>query len=183
MSDRVIEPSEIITGREEDRKAPPSHVNPLLRLAARAFDYSVFFGLLYFFFPPLLYQEIFNFIPVVFFAWIPVEALLLFTLGTTPGKWLLHTQLFRHHRRRLPLDVALRRSFAVWLRGLGLGIPIVNVFCIMGAYQRLKLLGATSWDREEGIVITHLPLPRWRFHLIAGFAMVGFGLYAFNLLK
>ena len=180
MSDEVIEPSEIITGRDEDRRAQPSHVNPWVRFFARAFDYALLIGLLYWTKREILFLEVLKFIPLVFFLWIPIETLFLCGLGFTPGKWLLRTRLHRHHQRRLPFEIALRRSFAVWLRGVGLGISFISVLCMLNAYNRLKLLGTTSWDKEAQIFIEHLSLPRWRFYLIAAFAMVGFGLYVFG---
>src|SRR5579872_1625064 len=97
MNERVIEPSEIILEHPNQPKENITQVNPWIRCIARFFDYSLFFLLL------LLTRKLFHgqlpfgkyerLIPFEFFVWIPFEAILLSTLGTTPGKFFLNTKL------------------------------------------------------------------------------------------
>jgi len=49
-----------------------------------------------------------------------------------------------------PVD-GISRDINVWVKGLGLGIPIVALFTQGAAYQRLKGTGVTSWD--EGMYL------------------------------
>jgi hypothetical protein len=56
---------------------------------------------------------------------------------------------------RLGLAIALKRSFSVWIRGWGLGIPIVSLFTLIAAYTTLKRNGVTSWDRDFNCVVSH----------------------------
>lgn len=176
MKDRVIEPSEIVIERGAKQKENASHVNPWLRLIARLFDYSLFCLLL------LVTRKLFHghlplgkfdrFIPFEFFVWIPIEALFLNLWGKTPGKWFLKTHLKMGQKTKFEYLVALKRSFNVWFRGLGMGIVGLNFLCLAVAYQKLKIFKITSWDREDHIQVTHYPIGRWRIYF-AVFVAVG----------
>jgi hypothetical protein len=175
--DRVIEPSEIIIEQTQKPKENITHVNPWIRCLARFVDYSLFFLLL------LLSRKLFHgqlpfgkyehLIPFEFFVWIPIEALLLSSWGTTPGKFFLKTKLKAGKRGKLDYMNALRRSFSVWFRGLGMGIPVLNFFCMLIAFNKLKLLRITSWDRDDHIVVTHYPIGRWRIYVAVFVAAAG----------
>ncbi len=180
MTDQVIEPSEIILEQPNKPRENASHVNPWIRCLARFFDYALFCLLL------LWTRKLFagqvplgtyeRLIPFEFFVWIPIEATLLSTLGTTPGKWFLKTRLKAGKKTKIPFYMALKRSFNVWIRGLGMGIIGLNFFCLAIAYQRLKVFKITSWDQEDHIQITHYPIGRWRLY-VAVFVAVGGLLY------
>lgn len=166
MTEKIIEPSEIIIDRHGLPKDHVSHVNPQIRFIARFFDYSLFLlvllGLQILFrgsFPFGLFEYL---IPFEFVAWIPIEALLLSTWGTTPGKFLLKTKLRQGRKVKLDFFTALKRSYHVWFRGLGMGIPVVNVLCMLVASSKLRMLGMTSWDREDNITVSHHPVASWR---------------------
>lgn len=173
MTERVIEPSEIIIERTNKPREDSSHVNPWLRCLARGIDYA-FISLLLVWTQRWLHIERYeSWIPVPYFLWIPLEAFLLSTWGTTPGKWFLKTRLRQGRREKLDGMTALRRSFSVWFRGFGLGIFGLNFFCMLIAYQRLNLLKSTSWDRDDQIGVTHYPIGRWRIYVAAFIALVG----------
>jgi len=177
MSDRVIEPSEIIIEGANQPKANITQVNPWIRCLARFFDYALFFLFLLstrkWFHGQLPFGKYERLIPFEFFVWIPIEAILLSTWGTTPGKFFLKTRLKAGKKNRLDFMTALRRSFSVWFRGLGMGIIGLNFFCLMIAYNKLKLLHITSWDRDDHILVTHYPIGRWRIYLAVFVAVVG----------
>jgi hypothetical protein len=177
MSERVIEPSEIILEHPNQPKENITLVNPWIRCIARFFDYSLFFLLLLItrklFHGQLPFGKFERLIPFEFFVWIPIEALLLCTLGTTPGKFFLKTKLKWGKKNRLDFWTALRRSFAVWFRGLGMGIIGLNFFCLMIAYNKLKLFKITSWDRDDHIQVTHYPIGKWRLYLAVFVAVAG----------
>src|SRR5271157_2800944 len=97
---RVIEPSEIIINQESSFREATLKANPWLRFIARFFDYSLFFAILHWALPPFPWPFFEKFIPIEFLAFVPVEALLLSTWGTTPGRWLLKTDLRFGHARR-----------------------------------------------------------------------------------
>lgn len=180
MSNRVIEPSEILVEQDYGH-AKPSKVNPWVRLVARFTDYSLFCLTLLFFermFDFRLFSDSFaKLIPFEFFSWIPLETLFLATWGKTPGKWFLQIDLRFKGKFRAQWIVALRRSVSVWWRGLGLGIPILNVLCLLIAYQRLKVTHTTSWDREDQIHVAHRLKAQWRVNAAVLFSALGMLVY------
>lgn len=181
MSEEIIEPSEIIIEKNGTVRETATHVSPWIRFLARFFDYALFIFLLgavrYLITgtPSLAQYE--SFVPIPFFCWIPIEALFLSTWGTTPGKFFLRTKLIPRRRGKLEYKIALRRSFNVWFRGLGMGIPVINVLCLMVAYHRLNLLRTTSWDVETQTMITHYPIGTWRIVVASIISAAGLFFY------
>ena len=92
---------------------------------------------------------------IIMFLYVFVEPIMLSAWGTTPGKALLNVRLRKADGDKLSYGEALRRSVNVWVRGLGLGIPIVSLFTLMNAYNRLAKEGMTSWDEEGDFRILH----------------------------
>ena len=176
---KAIEPSEIITGRDDTIHRQMVRANPWLRLTGRFFDYSLFFAILYLIAKPFGWLPFGRIIPFEYFIWIFFETLLLTFWGSTPGKWLVGTKLKKDYTNRFTFSQALKRSFNVWFRGIGMGIPFINLLCMATAYYRINLLGQTSWDREEDIHVAHLPVARWRIYFAAAFALIGMIFYSF----
>ena len=175
----VIEPSEIITPRDEEIHRQARKPNPWIRFIARYVDYSLFFFLLHIVSAPISLPGIGRLIPLEFLAWLPVETLLMMTWGTTPGKWLLATEVKKGYSGRLPFRSAFLRSFFVYFRGIGMGIAIINILCMLNAFYRLRLFQPTSWDRDAGTVVIHHPLPKWRYYLASGIVVAGMISYSF----
>jgi len=171
VSEEIIEPSEIIIEKNGTVKEKTSHVNPWVRFLARFLDYSLFIlflsGIRYLVKGTFSLNEQDSFIPIHFFAWIPIESLFLSTWGTTPGKFFLRTKISTSYQGKLNYMSALMRSFNVWLRGIGMGIVVVNILCLMTAYHRINLLRITSWDKEAQTLVTHYPIGNWRIILSA----------------
>ena len=92
---------------------------------------------------------------LLMFVWVFVEAVLLSSWGTTPGKWLLATRVRDSAGRVLTFSEALTRSLSVWVKGLGLGIPVVALVTLIIAHGKLKRDGVTTWDRKGGFVVSH----------------------------
>jgi hypothetical protein len=92
---------------------------------------------------------------VLLIIWIFVEALLLSTFGTTPGKWLLKIRLISLSGSPISYSSALSRSIGVWWGGLGIGVPIVSLVTLIVAHGRLTRNATTSWDKEDGFVVSH----------------------------
>jgi hypothetical protein len=102
------------------------------------------------------------------FPWVPIEAALLATFGTTPGKALLGLHL-AGPRGNPGFGVALSRAVTVLWRGMGLGIPPLTVLGILvGGVQTLNL-GAAPWDRALRLEVHAEPFDNRRWQLaIAG---------------
>src|SRR5215510_4813843 len=92
---------------------------------------------------------------IILFLWVFTESSFLTWFGTTPGRSLFKTRLLFAGSRSIPFSEALVRSFKVWWRGLGAGIPIVTLITLSTAYNDLTQHPITSWDREGGFVVVH----------------------------
>ncbi|MCF7935157.1 MAG: RDD family protein [Synergistales bacterium] len=143
------------------RKAfDPARPRPWVRFWARCADYSLFsmvFFLLLLWGPFALWTARLHpvLVNVLFLGvYVPVEAWMIGTWGTTPGKWLFRVRLAARGGDVVPAN-AFARSFKVWFRGLGFGLPFVPIFTCVVAYRRLQRNGETSWDREEDFTVEH----------------------------
>jgi len=176
VGDKIIEPSEIFVEGERKREDHRVRANPWIRFFGRFFDYTLFFlllwGLRQFLHGHFPFGKYESFIPFEFFVWIPIEALLLRLFGNTPGKWLVGTRLNWAGKKKPDYITALKRSFSVWFRGLGMMIPFINLLCMLVAYHKLKAFQITSWDRDDRILVTHRPVARFRV-VLAAIVIVG----------
>ena len=141
------------------REETVSQVRPWVRYWARYFDYLVF-SLIVGFILGVIAPSVLD-IPeiilgmLIIFIWVFVEASLLSSWGTTPGKWLLRTTLRDSAGNKLTFYRTLNRSFSVWWRGMGIGFPIVTLITLIVAHGKLTKEGVTTWDREGGFVVSH----------------------------
>ncbi len=146
------------TSVAQEKSDTISAIRPWVRYWARYLDiviFSIAFGLFLGIFMPSALDSSDMFLTVlILFAWVFAEATLLSSWGTTPGKWLLKIKL-NGSGEKIDFSSALNRSFAVWFRGLGIGIPIISLFTLISAHNRLKNEGITSWDREGNFTVSH----------------------------
>jgi len=99
---------------------------------------------------------------IVYVFWIPLEAFFLSRTGSTPGKRLFGIQVLSQSGDRLLYSNALQRTFLVWIKGEGLGIPIATVVTRIFAYKRLQRTGTTLWDSAMGTVVRHSDFTMFR---------------------
>ncbi len=172
---------------EENQASPPPltvEVHPLLRFWARFFDYLLLNLFVWFVFEPPQIPAVpddFNnlvdylgrlneLIPqqeqlriatiqgASLFAWNFIEALLLSSFGTTPGKMLFNIKVMRKKGGRLDYMGALNRSMVVWIFGIGIGIAFLQILAMAAGLFYLLSKGETLWDRLLGNRIHHQPL-------------------------
>jgi uncharacterized RDD family membrane protein YckC len=161
---------------EREKSGRTSEPQPWNRLAARLFDYAIW-GLVlalllselrrvgivpasvsYWLGHPLL-------APIVITAtWVPVEALLIAGLGTTPGKWLFGVYLqfsisnaYARRDARAQVRRGLSRALRVWWGGVGCGIVPLAAVLIAVAYEKVAHDQETQWDFAEDCLVTHGP--------------------------
>jgi uncharacterized RDD family membrane protein YckC len=91
-------------------------------------------------------------------SWVITETLLLSCLNTTPGKWSLNIKIQKENGERLDFTAALRRSFAVFVLGMGLNYTFTQIICNIVAYISLTKQGKTYWDRKQSLTVTHHPV-------------------------
>ena len=76
-----------------------------------------------------------------------LEPILLCTWGYTPGKWLLRLRVRRGDGDKLTWRRAQLRTLLVWLRGTGLGIPLLNLLCLAAGFAACQRDRVLPWDR------------------------------------
>jgi uncharacterized RDD family membrane protein YckC len=86
---------------------------------------------------------------------VPLCALCIGLAGTTPGKWCAGLRVMSRGGGRLGLGRALQRELRVWALGLGLGIPLVSLFCMAIGYSDLSRQQRMGWDEEVGAVVLY----------------------------
>ncbi len=104
--------------------------------------------------------------PVLITAtWIPVEAVLIAVVHTTPGKWLFGVYLqfsisdaYAVRDARTQFRRAFARAWRVWGQGVGGGFPLLAPFLIALAYEKLSEYQETAWDFAEDCLVTHGPV-------------------------
>jgi hypothetical protein len=161
---------------ERAKSGRTSEPRPWQRLAARLFDYAIW-GLML----ALLLSELrgVDLLPdslafwlghplvapvIITGTWIPIEALLIASLTTTPGKWLFGVFLqfsisdaYARRDARAQLQRALRRGFRVWWEGVGCGFPLLAPILIAVSYEKLAQNQETDWDFAQDVLVTHGP--------------------------
>lgn len=120
---------------------------------------------------------------ILILSWMPVEAVLMSTLGTTPGKWLCRIRVVPLFGDKPDFEAAFVRSAKVWFRGLGLGLPIISIVAQIVAYNKLKNTGQTSWDAEGNFTIEHGEIGPFRLLLIASLVVAYLALTLFGQLQ
>ncbi len=156
---------------------------PWFRFWARALDYMWFGGLVWFLFSLLLPQEKLEWIlkialagaplnSLVFLCYAPIEAWMLSWRGTTPGRVLMRIHVVRNDGGLLTYEQALWRSLQVFVKGVALLLPIVNLFAM--AWWRVQLVqkGVTPWDESSKSTVVHGELEKWRYAVLAGVIVI-----------
>jgi hypothetical protein len=149
--------------------------HPWLRYFARHTDVILFAFFLGLFFSGLFSDsgEFWSSL-IAMFLWIFVEAVCLASAGTTPGKWLFNISVVTNDGSKLTFSNALNRSFMVWIKGLGLGLPLVSLFTMYSSYSELQRNGITSWDKSDNLIVRHGKFNVWKFFIIVGlFILLG----------
>jgi hypothetical protein len=161
---------------ERAKSGRTSEPRPWHRLAARLFDYAIW-GLVL----ALLLSELkgAGLIPpniafwlghplvapvLITLTWIPIEGLLIASLGTTPGKWLFGVYLqfsisdaYARRDARAHLERGLKRAFRVWWEGVACGFPLLAPILIAVAYEKVSQNQETDWDFAQDCLVTHGP--------------------------
>jgi uncharacterized RDD family membrane protein YckC len=98
---------------------------------------------------------------------IPGNAVSVGLTGGTPGKWLFGIRVARHGR---PIGVRaeLARELMVWWRGLGCGVPLISFITMIIAYNKLEKLRETTWDAQQGNLVTYRPASTGAWALMIG---------------
>ena len=161
---------------ERAKSGRTSEPRPWHRLAARLFDYAIW-GLVL----ALLLSQLraLGVVPdgtarwlahplvasiLITASFVPIEALLITAVGTTPGKWLFGVYVqfsisdaYARRDTRTQLVRGARRALRVWCQGVGCGFPLVAPILIAIAHERLLQHQETDWDFAEDCLVTQGP--------------------------
>ncbi len=159
-----LAPDPLAGAAEISSDDPPQPFRIWTRIAARIVD-SILLGtaacILFSLAGGVLITGLGMFFPLVLIAsTFLMEAGLLCSFGTTPGKALLGITVRSAKGEILTWGEALRRSLLVWLRGLGLGYPLFALILGTFSYLEVRRRGTVLWDREQRLRVTYSnPLP------------------------
>jgi uncharacterized RDD family membrane protein YckC len=101
-----------------------------------------------------------------------LDASLYRLIGNTPGKALLGLKVKTFDNRALSYSQYLGRNFEMWLSGLALGIPLINLFTMGYQSSRLGKGQQASYDQNTGYRVHAKPIGSVR-KAGFGFAFVG----------
>jgi hypothetical protein len=87
--------------------------------------------------------------------WLPIEAPLLSTLGTTPGKWVFGIKVRTQTGGKLAYPTAISRAVRVFFQGMALSIPLVSLVTLIVSYDRLTKTGVMFWDRDMRTAVSY----------------------------
>ena len=104
------------------------------------------------------------------------EAFCLSKWGTTPGKRLFEISISDDNGKLPTYSKALKRSFLVWWRGLGIGIPFIAFFTQIIAYSKLKKNGITTWDSDLNFTVSHKKISEGRWFIAIIVMLIVFSL-------
>lgn len=167
---------------------------PWPRFWARLFDISVLglalASLLHLIGPSIFGDDFLmdpSYDPLVTLALLPfvllLDALIQFVCGNTLGKMIAGIRIETTTLKRPRLGQLIQRNLLLWLKGLGLGIPIVSLFAMMACYMTVRSGRLTSWDAGNDVRVFNKSSNIYRTLLIFG-AVLAFtaGLIALNLI-
>jgi len=167
---REIRIDERPLGRTDFQENLEREIHPWRRFFARWLDYGLWSSIILFFYIVILRVRPLpgNFgsalITIVGMAlFIPVEALMLWKFGTTPGKFALGIRLESIQGGNLTWEEALRRSCNVFVQGCGCCIPLLEPVMKAVCWAKLKgriargyiLSGPQDMDWDEETEITY----------------------------
>lgn len=131
-------------GRTNFQEDIPKEIHPWRRFLARSIDLALFSVVLRFLIfvvfrtRPIPESFLLTLMGIAFgFLYVPVEALLLNRLGTTPGKWAMGIRLEWIQGGNLPYLEAIYRSWRVLKYGMAFGIPYVDLAFHLFCYCKL----------------------------------------------
>lgn len=179
---------------------PAKNVHPLLRFWARLFDLLILNLVVSFIFdsPPVPEEgdnllEFYSMIPKEeqfqllliwggsFFVWNFVEALLISSFASTPGKMLFNIRVTQKNGKLLSYSQAIGRSLLIWFIGVGFGIFFLQIIAMAFSLFYLLNKGETLWDKTLQTQVHHRPLGIQKIIFAIGAYLVLFSLQSLSL--
>ena len=163
---------ETLNNEEEYERGEVLQIRPWVRYFARMIDYVFICFIIVFLLkissPGLLalYESV-KYISIPALIWIIIEAILISTVGTTLGKWILRVTVRTADGSKLNFKNSLLRSLMAFSCGYGLSLPYVNIITSIISFIYLKFNEKTLWDKKMNLQVTHEKIGAWRGSLAA----------------
>lgn len=107
----------------------------------------------------------FAFMFLVLIIYLFLEANIISSFGTTPGKKLFGISISDSNGEDLDYTTSVQRNFTLWMKGLAFSIPFISLITLAFAHSNYTATGITSWDKQYNIVVTFKPISDLRFVL------------------
>lgn len=78
-----------------------------------------------------------------------VSGLVLGFVGTTPGKSIFGVRVKTLKGKSIGVANGIARDFTIFIKGLGLGIPLISLITLVLSYRHLKEHKVMSWDAGQ----------------------------------
>ncbi len=98
---------------------------------------------------------------------VPVEATMTALFGTTLGKWALGMRIENAHGAIPSFGLAMARSFQAYIKGIGLGLPIIYLVTLFFSYKALRNGKRTAWDESTGTRVRYTGIRWWMLAILA----------------
>jgi len=95
--------------------------------------------------------------------------------GTTLGKWIFGVRVLTLNGQNIGVIAGIQRDFQVWIRGFGLGIPLITLITLILSYKSLTTDKVSVWDKDRYCVI-HRPSGPFQYFLNAVGIMLFFSI-------
>jgi len=91
-----------------------------------------------------------------------IEASMFSSFKTTLGKKIFGITLTDTHNEPLTFNVALKRNFLLFFKGLALALPLLSMLTMIISYQNYTDKGVTSWDEDCETLVHFKPISELR---------------------
>ena len=181
-----------VTGKKKLRV--PQGVQPFTRFWARMLDYMIVFSIVYLYAetPPMpesvTFSEIWaqqqewaqseagiklmTMIIIALFSWQMLEGILIWAIGTTPGKFLFGIRVTKANGEQITIGKSMARSWYAFAVGFGLGISCLPYLGMAFGFFRLMSRGKTLWDEHLNLKTHHAPMGPLRILVAIGAFLV-----------
>ncbi|MBF0316610.1 MAG: tetratricopeptide repeat protein [Nitrospirae bacterium] len=170
----------------DDAKPYSLEPRPWFRLWARYFDLIVI-GILVFFSMVMLSPELAKkanpmiLIGVTLPLWFVIEAVVMSTFGTTPGKAILRIRVRAVDGSIPGFNVFFKRGMSIWFMGQAMGIPGLCFLSNFMAYLILLRDKKTMWDDKLRLVVSHGRVNDNRMGMFVALFVLVTLLFTFNI--
>lgn len=120
-------------------------------------------------------------IAVMLLFTILLEPLQLALFGTTLGKWILGITILHNDDRKLSISEAFERTGQVILSGVGLHIPIYNLYRLWKSYKACTERESLAWEYDSRMILKDERAFRTAIYLGVRALLVGVVLFANTL--